>query len=56
MSIVTMTATVGELTNGGTFRVRAKTAELLVAQSKATKVHTAKKISGDGRSSEGKRG
>lgn len=36
MSIVTMTSTVGELTSGQSYRVRAKTAELLVAQSKAT--------------------
>lgn len=36
MTLVTMTSTVGELTSGQTFRVRAKTAERLVQQSKAT--------------------
>jgi hypothetical protein len=49
-----MTATVGELTNGSTYRVRAKTAELLIATAKATKA-TTKKISGDGKNFEGKR-
>jgi hypothetical protein len=34
--LVTMTSTVGDLTSGQTFRVRARTAELLVQQSKAT--------------------
>jgi hypothetical protein len=53
MSIITMSQTVGELTSGQTYRVRAKTAELLVAQSKATKTN-AKKISGPGNSKEGK--
>ena len=32
-----MTSTVGELTSGQSYRVRAKEAERLVAQSKATK-------------------
>lgn len=36
MTLVTMTSTVGELTSGQTFRVRAKTAEKLVAASQAT--------------------
>lgn len=55
MTLVTMTQTVNELTSGQTYRVRAKEAELLVAQSKATKA-TAKKIVGVGTSKEGKRG
>lgn len=37
MSFITMTSTVGELTNGQTYRVRAKTAETLIAQNKGTK-------------------
>lgn len=37
MSIVTMTQTVGELTSGQTYHVRAKNAELLVAAAQATK-------------------
>ena len=53
MSIVTMTSTVGELVNGGTYRVRAKTAELLVAQSKATKATNTKRAVA---ANEGKRG
>lgn len=40
MTLVVMTSTVGALTNGGTYRVRAKTAEALVAQAKATKAAT----------------
>lgn len=36
-TMVTMTSTVGALTSGQTYRVRSKTAELLVAQTKATK-------------------
>lgn len=52
MSIVTMSQTVGELTSGGTYRVRAKTAELLVAQGKATKINSKRAHS----SNEGKRG
>lgn len=40
MSIVTMTSTVGALISGQTYRIRAKTAELLVATSKATKSDT----------------
>lgn len=35
--VVTMTQTVGDLTNAQTFYVRSREAELLVAQSKATK-------------------
>lgn len=34
--IVLMTSTVGELTNGQTYRVRSRTAELLAQQSKLT--------------------
>lgn len=37
MSLVVMSQTVGALTSGGTYRVRAKTAELLIAQGKASK-------------------
>lgn len=37
MAVVTMSSTVGDLTNGQTYIVRAKEAERLVAQSKATK-------------------
>lgn len=39
-TIITMTATVGTLTNGQTYRVRSKTAELLIAQSKASRANT----------------
>ena len=52
MTLVTMTSTVDELTNGGVYRVRAKTAELLVATGKATKANT-KRTTPD---KEGKRG
>lgn len=45
-TIVAMTSTVGELTNGQSYRVRSKTAELLVAQSKATKT-VLRRISSD---------
>lgn len=44
MSLVTMSSTVGELTSGQTYRVRAKTAERLVAAAKATKAHTVNKF------------
>lgn len=44
MSLVTMTSTVGELTSGQTYRVRAKSAERLVAAAKATKAHTVNKF------------
>lgn len=37
MAVVTMSQTVGELTSGQTYIVRAKEADLLVAQSKATR-------------------
>lgn len=37
MTVVTMTSTVNELTNGSTYVVRAKEAEALIANSKATK-------------------
>lgn len=37
MAIVTMSQTVGELTNGQTYIVRAREADLLIAQSKATR-------------------
>lgn len=37
MTVVTMTSTVNELTSGQTFVVRAREAEALIAQSKATK-------------------
>lgn len=40
MSFITMTSTVGPLLNGQTYRVRAKTAEALVATSKGTKANT----------------
>lgn len=46
-----MTSTIGELISGSTYRVRAKTAELLVAQNKATK-STSKRATSD---KEGKR-
>ena len=36
MTLVTMTQTTGELASGQVFRVRAREAERLVAQSKAT--------------------
>lgn len=36
-TIVTMSQTVGDLTNGQTYLVRSREAEVLVAQSKATK-------------------
>lgn len=36
-NVVTMTSTVADLTNGQTYLVRSKTAESLVANSKATK-------------------
>lgn len=54
MTLVTMTSTVGELTSGSIFRVRAKTAELLVKNSKAT-LAPGKKIIGVGLSKEGKK-
>lgn len=34
--IVTMTSTVGQLTSGSTYRVRSRTAQDLLSQSKAT--------------------
>lgn len=52
MSIVTMTSTVGPLVNGQTYRVRAKYAEALVAQSKATKLPT-RHLAGPGHTKEG---
>ncbi len=36
-TLVAMTSTVGALTSGNTFRVRSKTAELLVKAAQATK-------------------
>lgn len=51
MSIVVMTSTVGELTSGQTYRVRAKTAESLIAQAKAT-ISPSKRATAD---KEGKR-
>lgn len=45
-TIVTMTSTVGALTSGQSYRVRSKTAELLVATSKATKA-TTKRVASD---------
>lgn len=44
MSFVTMTSTVGALTSGQTYRVRAKNAELLVAQGKANKSNTKRAV------------
>jgi hypothetical protein len=37
-NVVTMTSTVADLTSGQTYYVRSREAELLVAQSKATKL------------------
>lgn len=54
MTLVVMTSTVGELTSGQTYRVRAKTAERLVTAGTASK-SPAKKISGTGNSKEGKK-
>lgn len=54
--IVTMTATVGDLTNGQVYRVRSREAELLVAQSKATKSAVRGPASNVLPSKEGKRG
>jgi hypothetical protein len=49
-TIVTMTSTVGALTSGQSYRVRSKTAELLVKNSQATKSNTKRAVS----SNEGK--
>ncbi len=45
-TIVTMSSTVGDLTSGQTYRVRAKTAERLIAASQATKANT-KRVASD---------
>jgi len=55
-SIVTMSSTVGDLTNGQIFRVRSKEAELLIAQSKATKGTVRGPASNVLASKEGKKG
>jgi len=55
-NIVTMTQTVNDLTNASTYRVRSKEAELLVAQSKATKSAVRGPASNVLPSKEGKRG
>ena len=55
-NIVTMTQTVNDLTNASTYRVRSKEAELLVAQSKATKSVVRGPASNVLPSKEGKRG
>lgn len=55
MTLVVMTSTTGELTSGQTFRVRAKEAQNLVAQGKAT-LSPAKKITvANAQTKEGKR-
>lgn len=54
MSIVTMTSTVGALQSGQSYRVRAKTAELLVKNSQATKAPQKKLTIANAHQNEGK--
>lgn len=55
MSIVTMTSTVSDLTSGQTYRVRARTAELLVRNAQATKSPDKKITGANPATKEGKR-
>lgn len=55
-TIVTMSSTVGDLTNGQTYRVRSREAEKLVANTQATKGTVRGAASNVLPSKEGKRG
>lgn len=54
-TLVVMSSTVGDLTSGQTYRVRAKTAEILIKNTQATKSPLRKITATNPASSEGKK-